>query len=186
MALGGGTGQLSGGRKSISRTSRHGGAARASALIGESQETPISAIFHNLSVLFLDSKSEASFLFRQRSTRKRLGLSLTDNMFSFDGCAIIGIHEAVVVGEAKGNGAGIEAAREAEAGVDDGGGATEIELDGVVELVGVDTVDLGDVIVVVGREPVEEVVEELEGGKPKLRRKDCLQKALTKSPHPHH
>ncbi|KAL2558973.1 Uncharacterized protein Fot_03712 [Forsythia ovata] len=153
---------------------------------GESQETPIFAIFHNLSVLFLDSKSEASFLFRKRSPRKHLGLPLTDNVFPFDGCAIIGIHEAVVVGEAEGDGARIEAAREAEAGADDGGGATEIELDGVVELVGVDTVDLGDVIVAVGGELVEEAVEELEGGKPELWREDCLQKALTKSPHPHH
>lgn len=77
-------------------------------------------------------------------------------MFPEDGDAVEGVDHAVVVGEAEGDGGGVEGAREAEACAGDGDGGAEVELDGVVELVGVDAVDLGDVEVVVGGEPVED------------------------------
>jgi len=85
-------------------------------------------------------------------------LPLGDDVFLDDGNAVVGVDDAVIVGEAEGDGTGVELAGEAEAAVGDGDGGAEIELDGVVELVGVDDVDLGDVEVAVGGEPVENPV----------------------------
>jgi hypothetical protein len=85
-------------------------------------------------------------------------LPLGDDVFLDDGNAVVGVDDAVIVGEAEGDGTGVELAGEAEAAVGDGDRGAEIELDGVVELVGVDDVDLGDVEVAVGGEPVENPV----------------------------
>lgn len=71
-------------------------------------------------------------------------------MFPQDPDAFVAVHEAVVVGQPEGDGAGVEPASEAQAVAGDGSGATEVQLDGVVEFVGVDAVDLCDVIVAVG------------------------------------
>ena len=51
-------------------------------------------------------------------------------------------------------------------------------MDGVVELVGVDAVDFGDVEVNVGGEASEDLGEEFEGGETELRREDCLEDRL--------
>lgn len=75
-----------------------------------------------------------------------------------------GVEEGVIVGQAEGDGGGVDGAGKAEAAGGGGGrgGGAEVELDGVVELVGVDAVDLGDVEVAVGREVVGEAVDEFE------------------------
>lgn len=99
-------------------------------------------------------------------------------MLPEDGNAVEVVHHAVVVGEAEGDGAGVEGAREAEAGASDGDRGAEVELHGVVELVGVDAIDLRDVEVVVGGEPVEDLVEELGEGVAELRWEHCLEEAL--------
>lgn len=74
-----------------------------------------------------------------------------------------GVEEAVVGGgEAEGEGGGVEVAGEVDmGGGGDGGGVGEVELDGAVELVGVDAVDFGDVEVAVGGGPVADAGEEL-------------------------
>ncbi|KAM1133294.1 hypothetical protein ACFX19_043269 [Malus domestica] len=53
---------------------------------------------------------------------------------------------------------------EVDAGASDGDRGFEVELHGVIELVGVDAIDLPDVEVVVGGELVENLVEELGEG----------------------
>lgn len=115
-------------------------------------------IENHLLVALLDSESEASFFFRQRAPRESLGLPLGDDVFPDDGDAVVGVDDAVIVGEAEGDGAGVERAGEAETAAGDGDGGAQIELDGVVELVGVDAVDLRDVEVAVGGEPVGDPV----------------------------
>lgn len=97
--------------------------------------------------------------------------------------AVEGVDDAVIVGEAEGEAAGVEGAREAKAVAGDGDGGAQVKLDGVVKLVGVDAVDLGDVEVAVGREAVEDPVEELDGGEPELRRKHRLEERLAESKH---
>ena len=77
---------------------------------------------------------------------------MRDDVFPEDVNAVKGVGDVVIVGEAEGEAAGVDGAREAEAVAGDGDGGAEVELDGVVELVGVDAVDLGDVIVAVGGE----------------------------------
>jgi hypothetical protein len=74
--------------------------------------------------------------------------------FLDDGNAVVGVDDAVIVGEAEGDGTGVERVGEAEATASDGDRGAEINLDSVVELVGVDAVNLGDVEVAVGGEPV--------------------------------
>lgn len=102
-----------------------------------------------------------------------------DDVFPDDGDGFVGVDDAVIVGEAEGDGAGVECAGEAEAAAGgDGDGGAEIELDGVVELVGVDAVDLGDVEVAVGGEPVGDPVQELESCEPELRWEDYLEEGL--------
>lgn len=99
-------------------------------------------------------------------------------MLPEDGDAIEGVHHAVIVREPKSDGAGVEGTCQAEAAAGDGDGGAQVELDGVVELVGVHAVDLRDVEVVVGGEPVEDLVEELHEGEAKLWWEDCLEEAL--------
>lgn len=124
---------------------------------------------HQLFVLFPHPQSEAPLLLRQGAPREGLRLALGDDVLPLDGDPLVGVDEAVVVGEAECYGGGVEAAGEAEAVAGDGGGGAEVELDGVVELVGVDAVDLGDVVVAEGGEIAEEAVEEFEGGEAELR-----------------
>lgn len=99
-------------------------------------------------------------------------------MFPEDRYAVIGVDDAVIVGEAEGDSTGIEGAGEAEAAAGGGDGGAEVELDGVVELVRVDAVDLGDVEVAVGGEPVEDPVKELDSGEAELGWEDYLEEAL--------
>ena len=77
-----------------------------------------------------------------------------------DGDPIEGVHQGVVVGEAKGGGRGIQGPGEAQPAVGDGGGLARVELDSVVELVGVDAIDFSDIKVAVGG-TVEEAFEKL-------------------------
>ncbi|CAH8337164.1 unnamed protein product [Eruca vesicaria subsp. sativa] len=126
-------------------------------------------------VLFLDPEREASLLLGHWSPGEGLGLSLCDDVFPEDGDGVERVGDGVVVGEAEGDGGGVEGAGEGEAvggeGGDGGGG--EVELDGIVELVGVDAVvDLGDVEVAEGGEELEEAVDEFEGGETELRWED--------------
>jgi len=115
-------------------------------------------IKNQLLVTLLDSESEASLFFRQRAPQESLRLPLGDNVFLDDGNNVVGVGDAIIVREAKGDGTGVERMGEAEVAADDGDEGAEIELDGVVELVGVDAVDLGDVEVAVGGEPVGDPV----------------------------
>ena len=106
-------------------------------------------------------------------------------MLPDDGDAVEGVDEGVVVGEAEGGGGGVQGAGEAEAAAGDGGGGgAQVELDGVVELVGVDAVDFGDVEVAVVGGRAEEAFEELEDGEPELRREDGVEDALAERQHP--
>ncbi|KAD5803322.1 hypothetical protein E3N88_14682 [Mikania micrantha] len=57
---------------------------------------------------------------------------------------------------------------------DGGGGRGQIKLHGVVELVGVDAVDLGDFVIAVGGKAVEKTVEEFDYGESELRRDDSV------------
>ncbi|PON75966.1 hypothetical protein PanWU01x14_039170 [Parasponia andersonii] len=125
-----------------------------------------------------DAEGEAPLVLRERSPREGLGLALRDDVFPEDSGAVEGIGDDVIVGEAEGDGAGVEGARQAEAAASEGGGGGEVELDGVVELVSVDAVDLRYVEVAVGGEAVEDLVEELHGGKAELRREDGLEERL--------
>lgn len=98
--------------------------------------------------------------------------------------AVEGVHHAVVVGEAKGDGRGVEGARQAQPRAGDRNRGAQVQLDGVVQLVGVDSVDLGDVEVVVGREPVEDFAGQFQKSEPELRREHCLKKALAEGQDP--
>ena len=110
-------------------------------------------------------------------------MSLRDDVFPEDGGTVEGVGDGVIVGETEGEGGGVEGAGEAEAVAGDGDGGAEVELDSVVELVGVDAVDLRYVEVAVGGEQVEDPVEELHGGEPELRRENRLEDGLAESEH---
>ena len=129
-------------------------------------------------VFLLDAEREAALLLGHWAPREGLGLSLRDDVLPEDGGGVEGVEDGVVVGEAEGDGGGVEGAREAEAvGGGDGGGA-EVELDGIVELVGVDAVDLRYVEVAEGGEELEESVDEFEGGVTELRWEYGVHEAL--------
>lgn len=100
-------------------------------------------------VPLFNSKGEASLLIWEGAPGEGLRLTLRDHVLPPGGDPVEGIHERIIVGQAVGEAAGIECSGEADAAAGDGGGAAEIELDRVVELVGVDPVDLGDVEVAV-------------------------------------
>ena len=113
-------------------------------------------------VLFPDSQSENSFLLRNRAPREGLGMPLSDDVLPRRGNAIKGVYEAVVVAETKGEGGGVDLTAEAETAAGDGETAAEVELDGVVKLVGADAVNLCYLEVAVGGEEAESAVGELE------------------------
>lgn len=143
-------------------------------------------IEHQVFVLFPDPQSEAPLLLRQRPPREGLRLALGHHVLPLHRGAFVAVDEAVVVGEAEGDGGRVEAAGEAEAGAGDGRGGAQVELNSVVELVGVDAVDLGDVVVAVGGEVAEDAVEEFQGGEAELRREHRVEEALPEGPHPHY
>lgn len=97
--------------------------------------------------------------------------------------AVEGVDDAVIVGEAEGNGAGVEGASEAESASGDGHGGAQVQLHRVVQLVRVDSVDLRDVEVAIGREPVEDPGEELHKSETKLWWENYLEEALTEGQH---
>ena len=97
--------------------------------------------------------------------------------------AIEGVDDAVIVGQPEGEARGVDGACEAEAVTGDGDGGAQVELDGVVELVGVDAVDLRYVEVAVGGEAVEDTVEELHGSEAELRWEHCLEDGLAEGKH---
>lgn len=141
-------------------------------------------------VLLFDFESETSFFFRQWAPREGLGLSLSDDMLPLDFNAVEDVDEAVVIGKAEGDGGGVEGAGEAEAATTvgcggSGDGGSEVELGGVVKLVGVDTVDLGDVVVAVVGEGVEEAGEELKECEAEFRGEECVEECLAQGPHAH-
>lgn len=131
------------------------------------------------------AEREAALLLRERPPRDGLRLALRDTVLPGGSSAAEGVHQAVVVGEPEGEGGGVEAAGEAKAGGCDGGGAAEIELHGVVQLVGVYAVDLGDVEVAVGGEAVKDAVEDLGGYESQLRREHGVEEALEEGEDPH-
>lgn len=90
-------------------------------------------------------------------------------MFPEDGDAVESVDDGVVVGETERDGGGVDGASEAQTVSGDGNGGAQVELDGVVELVGVDAVDFCYVEVAVGREEVEDSVEEFEESETELR-----------------
>ena len=100
-----------------------------------------------------------------------------------DGDPIEGVHQGVVVGEAEGGGRGIQGPGKAQPATGDGGGGARVELDNVVELVGVDAIDFSDIEVAVGG-AVEEAFEELQHCKPELRREHGAEDALEEGQHP--
>uniref|UniRef100_A0A7C9CC09 Uncharacterized protein n=1 Tax=Opuntia streptacantha TaxID=393608 RepID=A0A7C9CC09_OPUST len=115
----------------------------------------------------LDPEGEDPFLVGHGSPGECLRRgALTDEVLPLEHGAVEGVEESVVVGEAEGDGGGVEVAGEGEAAgrADGGGGGGEVELDGGVELVGVDAVDLGDVVVAVGGEMVADAAEEFKEG----------------------
>ena len=131
-------------------------------------------------VSLLDAEREAALLLGHWAPGEGLGLSLRDDVLPEDGGGVEGVDDGVVGGEAEGDGGGVEGAREAEAGGggDGGGGGAEVELDGIVELVGVDAVDLRYVEVAEGGEELEESVDEFEGGVTELRWEYGVHEAL--------
>lgn len=110
-------------------------------------------------------------------------MSLSDDVFPEHIDAVKGVDDGVIVGEAEGEGAGVEGACEAETVAGDGDGGAEVELDGVVELVGVDAVNLRYVEVAVGGEAVEDSEEEFQGSEAKLWWEHCLKDGLAESKH---
>lgn len=96
------------------------------------------------------------------------------------------VNERIVIGKPKSDGAGIESPCETEAIPSDGGRAAQVELNGVVKLIGINAVDLRYVIVAIGREPVADAMDEFEGRKTDFCWENCLKEALTESPYPHH
>ncbi|KAF1875776.1 hypothetical protein Lal_00006406 [Lupinus albus] len=109
-------------------------------------------------ILFLDPEREATLLIGEWSPREGLRLSLGNDMFPEDINAVKSIGDGVIVGKTEGESGGVEGTCEAETGSGDGDMGAEVELDGVVEFVGVDAVNLRDVEVAVGGEAVEEMV----------------------------
>lgn len=110
----------------------------------------------------MDSESEAALFVGEGAPGEGRGLAGGDDVLPDDGSTGERVEEAVVGGEAEGEGGGVEVAGEVDmGGGGDGGGVGEVELDGVVELVGVDAVDFGDVEVAVGGERVADAGEEL-------------------------
>lgn len=107
-------------------------------------------------------------------------------MFPYNFYAVVGIYQAVVAGKVEGDGARIKGAVEAEAVGGKSGGAAEIELHGVLKLVGVDTVDFCDFIVAVRCEGVKNFAEEFKKGKSEFLWEDCVQNGLAECPQPHH
>jgi len=127
-----------------------------------------------------DPECEAALLVGEGTPREGTGPALHDHVLPLDSNAVKDVVHAVVFGEAESGGAGVEGATKGEAA---GGGAdegAEVELDVVVELIGVRTVDLDDVVGAVGGETVEGPVQELEGGEPELRWEHHLHEALAK------
>ncbi|KAK8661082.1 hypothetical protein V6N13_051984 [Hibiscus sabdariffa] len=135
-------------------------------------------------VFLLDPESEPSLLLRQWSPSKSLGLPLNHDMLPQHGGAAERIEDTVIVGETERSGGRVESTSEAQAVAIVGNEGTEIELDGVVEFVGADAVDLGDVEVAVGREEMEETVEESETEEAELRWENQLEEALAKGQNP--
>ncbi|XLR64733.1 hypothetical protein HN51_007234 [Arachis hypogaea] len=68
----------------------------------------------------------------------------------------------------KGESGGVEVSCVDEVVVDDEDGGSKVELDGIVELVGVDAVDLHYIKVAAGREAVKDLIEEFRGGKTEI------------------
>ena len=97
--------------------------------------------------------------------------------------AVEGVHDAVIVREAEGEPGRVHGACEAQPVAGDGDGGAQVQLDGVVELVGVHTVDLRYVEVAVGGEAVEDPVEELHGSEAQLRWEHCLEDGLAEGKH---
>lgn len=120
-------------------------------------------------VFLLDPEREPTLLLRHWPPGEGLGLSLRDDVFPDDGDGVEGVHDGVVVGEAEGDWGGVDGAREAEAVSGDGDGGAEVELDGIVKLVGVDAVNLRYVEVTEGGEELEDSVETFEEGETELR-----------------
>lgn len=112
-------------------------------------------------------------------------MALRDYVLPHHLYAVVNVDETVIVGQAEGDCTGIEAAGEAEPISGDGGGAGKVELDGVVQLVGVDAVDFGDVVVTVRRDPVEDTLKDFDRSKPELRREDGVEDALAEGPNAH-
>ncbi|WVZ11712.1 hypothetical protein V8G54_016242 [Vigna mungo] len=134
-------------------------------------------------VFLLDTEREATLLVGERTPGEGLGLPLSDHVLPEDVDAVEGVHDAVIVGEAEGKAAGVDSACETEAVSGDGNRGAEVELHGVVELVGVDAVDLGYVKVAVGGEAVEDTIEEFDGSKTEFGRENCLEDGLTEGKH---
>ncbi|KAK7251002.1 hypothetical protein RIF29_33852 [Crotalaria pallida] len=95
--------------------------------------------------LSLDVEREATLLVGDWAPREGLGLSLGDDVFPEDIDAVESVGDGVIVGEAESESAKVEGAGETETGAGEGDRVAEVKLDGVVELVGVDAVNLGDV-----------------------------------------
>ncbi|KAG5573054.1 hypothetical protein H5410_062820 [Solanum commersonii] len=64
--------------------------------------------------------------------------------------------------------------------------ATQVELNSVVKLVGVYSVDLRDVVVAISGEPVTDSMNDFENGETNLRWENYLKEALTECPYSHH
>lgn len=107
-------------------------------------------------------------------------MPLRHDVFPNQSYAIEGVDDAVVVGETERDGARVESASEAQPAAVDGNRGTQVELDRVVEFVGVDAVDFGDVEIAVGREEMEDPVDELEAGEAEFGRENELEEALAK------
>lgn len=134
-------------------------------------------------VFLLDPEREATLLVGEWAPGEGLGLPLRHHVLPEDVHAVEGVHDAVIVGEPEGEAARVDGACEAEPVPGDGDGGAEVELHGVVELVGVDAVDLRYVEVAVGGEAVEDPIEELDGSETEFRGEHCLEDGLTERKH---
>nr|GMD74268.1 hypothetical protein CR513_06367 [Ipomoea batatas] len=138
-------------------------------------------------VLLFSPEEKPAFLLREWAPREGGRLAGGDHVLPHHAHAVVTVCQAVVVAEAEGDGAGVEAAGQAEpVARAHPRRAAQVELHRVVELVGVHAVDLRYVVVAVGGEPAAEAVEEFHGGETELRREHRVQEALAESPDPHY
>ncbi|KAJ1289780.1 hypothetical protein BS78_02G190600, partial [Paspalum vaginatum] len=126
-----------------------------------------------------DAEREPALLLGERPPREALPLARRHHVLPRDGRAREGVHHAVAGGQPEGEGGGVERARQAEPRARRRRRrAAEVQLHGVVDLVGAHTVHLRHVEVAVGGEGPRQPPQQTRHRRSELRREHRVQHAL--------